>query len=634
MPSETTEADVVVIVDVRLRAETFADLPALAGVGGEITYRTLYQRAEQLAAILHHHGITRNARVALHAERSPESVIAVLAVLLAGGAYVPIDPTYPQDRRAYMLEFCGARVLLTQRALHGSLSALGVIEIFIDDDHSHAVPWSSIKAPSAEDLAYVIFTSGSTGRPKGIAMPHGPLAHLIAWQNRVSPMQSGGRTLQFASLSFDVSFQELFATWTTGGCLVLINERLRRDPSALLRFLSQERVERLYLPFVALQQLAESAFQAPGLSWSLREIITAGETLRITPALRAWFARLPGCTLANQYGPSETHVVTSHDLSGDSVLWPELPPIGKPITGARVHLLDADQRPVADGEPGELYVGGPVLAQGYLGRDDLTAERFVTAAPAGVDERLYRTGDLARLNSNGDLEFLGRADDQVKIRGFRIEPGEIEAVLARHEAVAEAAVVAREFAPGDLRLIGYVVARPGAHPTPAILRAWCAATLADYQVPSAVAVLERLPLTPSGKVDRRALPAVAIDRTQLAAAYQAPTTDLERRLVAVWCEILRQSEIGRDDNFFDLGGTSLLLTQVHERLGRELGRELTITLLFEHPTVRSLAENLASDTASVVAASATERGIQQRNALLRQQQQLRSRSKQFKPGLR
>ncbi|HEX3133900.1 MAG TPA: amino acid adenylation domain-containing protein [Planctomycetota bacterium] len=620
-----------VTVCVRHCVETFAERPALDGIGGLVTYRMLSQRAERLAQSLRAHGITSNARVALHAQRSPEAVIAVLGVLLAGGAYVPIDPTYPRDRRAYMLESSGARVLLTQRVLSGSLAAPGVSEILIDAEPSGGDSSPSADAPAADHLAYVIFTSGSTGRPKGIAMPHGPLANLIAWQNRVSSIGAGGRTLQFASLSFDVSFQELFATWTTGGCLVLIDERLRRDPTALLHFLAQERIDRLYLPFVALQQLAESARQVLGLSWSLREIITAGETLRITPALRAWFTRLPGCTLANQYGPSETHVVTSHELAGDPTRWPELPPIGKPITGARIHLLDIDRRSVGAGQSGELYVGGPVLAQGYLGRDDLTAERFVTAAPTGTDERLYRTGDLARVDANGDIEFLGRADDQVKIRGFRIEPGEIEAVLARHEAVAEAAVVAREFAPGDLRLVGYVVARPGAQPTPAALRAWCAATLADYQVPTAVAVLERFPLTPSGKVDRRALPAVTIDRSQLAAAYHAPTNDLERRLVTVWSDILRQPQIGRDDNFFDLGGTSLLLTQVHERLGRELARELPITLLFERPTVRSLAEALASDTVAAVAASAAERGVQQRNALLRQQQQLRSRSNQFKP---
>jgi amino acid adenylation domain-containing protein len=619
---------------VRAQAAAHPDRPALAGVGGTLTYRDLVARAERLAHSLRGLGVATDVRVALHAQRSQEAVLAVLAVLMAGGAYVPLDPTYPVERRALMLADSGARVLLTQRAFAGQLPCAGMVERLIDEELPAAAA-CSLADPRMVDLAYVIFTSGSTGRPKGIAMPHGPLTRLIHWQNHVSRLADGARTLQFSSLSFDVSFQELFATWTTGGCLVLIDESLRRDPAALLRFLAEQRVERLFLPFVALQQLAEGALRDPAMTWSLREVITAGEALRITPALRAWFARMPQCTLHNQYGPSETHVVTCHDLGGDPSRWPELPPIGRAVAGARIHLLTADRTPVHTGEPGELYIGGTALARGYLGRDDLTAERFIDAAPTGERERLYRTGDLGRLDADGAIEFLGRADDQVKIRGFRIEPGEIEVVLARHRAVGQAAVVARELVPGDLRLVGYVVLRPGAAATPAELRSWCASHLAEYQVPTVIMPMERLPLTPSGKVDRRALPAATLDRSQSGAAYQAPVDDIERRIADIWSSSLHQPRIGRDDNFFDLGGTSLLLTQVHERMQRDLGRELPITLIFEHPTIRALADHLVGRKAGDTAATAATRAAQQRNALLRQQQgrqqeQLRLRNDEIK----
>jgi acyl-coenzyme A synthetase/AMP-(fatty) acid ligase/acyl carrier protein len=392
-------------------------------------------------------------------------------------------------------------------------------------------------------------------------------------------------------MSFDVSFQEIFTTWCSGGTLILIPEELRRDSAALLRFLCDESVTRVFLPFVALQQLAEAASQQPRLRVDLREIITAGEQLQITRQIVHWFVQLKDCSLCNQYGPSETHVVTVFELAGSPRDWTPLPPIGRPISNTELFLLDGHLNPVPIGVPGELYIGGESLARGYLNRPELTAEKFIPHLFAGKPgERLYKTGDKARYLSDGNIEFLGRNDDQVKVRGYRIELGEIEVALRAHPQVNQTVVLAREDSFGDKRLVAYVVG--GNSVKVHDLRGFLKSKLPDYMVPSSFVVLDTLPLTPNRKIDRRALPAPNQDRPELENAFVAPRTRTEELIAAVWTETLKIERVGIHDHFFEIGGHSLLATQVVSRLRVAFGIDLPLRNLFEYPTVADLAERI------------------------------------------
>jgi len=569
---------------------------AVAVLFGEerLTYRELDQRANQLAGALQTLGVRPDAPVGLCLDRSLEMVIGVLAILKAGGAYVPLDPAYPRERLQLMLENSRAPVLLTRQSLRGHFQQpLADCQVLCVDDTDHAPRTthhaSAINSQPPISLAYVIHTSGSTGTPKGVAMPHQPLVNLITWQLKNSRLAPGARTLQFTSLSFDVSFQELFSTWCAGGTLVLVDDELRRDPFALLRFIAEQKIERLFLPFVGLQQLAE-AYRENAPAPCLREVITAGEQLQITPAIVKLFEGLPDCTLHNQYGPTESHVVTAFTLSGPPSQWPALPPIGRPIANTQIHLLDPDRRPVAIGAEGELYIGGDCLARGYLHRPDLTAERFIPN-PFSTDSnaKLYKTGDRGRWLPDGNIEYLGRMDHQVKIRGYRIELQEIEAALSQHPSVRECAVAAREDTPGEKRLVAYVVV--GEKETSAIeqdLRASLQQRLPEYMLPSAFVFLDALPLTPTGKVNRRALPAPrpSFQCDDLGAAPRTPT---EKSLAEIWRAVLGLERVGVRHNFFEVGGHSLLAVQMVKRIESAFGRQLSVATIFQSPTIEKLA---------------------------------------------
>jgi len=564
---------------------------ALEFHGEHFTYAELDARASRLARYLVGLGVGPDRRVVVALERSAEMVIAVLATLKAGGCYVAVDPGYPAERVRTTIEDSGALVLLTTAALAGRFPA-GPRIVRLDEDAEEIAalsgdPFQAAVHPAS--LAYVLYTSGSTGRPKGVALPHAALANLLAWQIARWGAGSAARTLQFASLSFDVSFQELFATWCAGGTLVLVDDDTRRDAEALLRYLRAERIERLFLPFAALQNLAETAEGTDARLPDLREIVTAGEQLHATPQLRAFFHANLHCRLENQYGPTETHVVSALALDGDSESWPLLPTIGTPISGTALYVLDGRMEPAPVGVPGELFAGGAALARGYLGRPDLTADRFVPD-PFGSGGRLYRTGDRARWRPDGTLEYLGRVDFQVKIRGFRVEPGEVEATLAEHPAVLHAAVTVRGEGAAK-RLAAYVVPVGGAAPVTAELRAWVAERLPDYMVPAAWTVLEAMPLTPSGKIDRRALPEPAAATE--ASGHVAPRTPAEEVVAGIWEEVLG-TRPGMEDDFFTVGGHSLRATQVVARIREAFGIELPLRALFEAPTVAGLAARAAS----------------------------------------
>ena len=584
---------------VEAEAEGRPDAVAVVCQDEALTYRELNARANQVARYLSKRGVGPEVRVGLCLPRSVDMVVALLGILKAGGAYVPLDPSYPKQRLAFMIEDARLPVVVTDGHLASRLPAHRAQQVLLDTSRETIAQESAenpVGKATAENAVYVLYTSGSTGVPKGVVMEHRALCNLISWQIENSGPTVGTRTLQFAPQSFDVAFQEIFSTWCAGGTLVLVSEEVRRDPNALLQFLAAERVERAFLPFVALKQLADAVEETKLVPIRLREIVTAGEQLHVTPSIARLIERLEDGRLCNQYGPTETHVVTAFTITGPAPGGAAFPPIGRPIANCRVYVLDRHMQPVPVGVVGELHVGGIALARGYLHRPELTAAKFIPdpfdAAPGA---RLYKTGDLARLLPDGNIEFLGRLDDQVKLRGFRIEPGEIEAVLGEHPRVRQSTVVLREDVHEDKRLTAYVVARD--EPTSLVdeLRLFLKARLPAYMIPSAFAVLESLPLTPSGKVDRRSLPLPARIGRDGGQAFVAPRTTIEVVLAELWRQLLGVEQVGVDDNFFDLGGHSLLVTRLVAQIEQRLQVDLPVRVLFESPTLAEFAARIHAD---------------------------------------
>jgi amino acid adenylation domain-containing protein len=563
-----------------------------------ITYAELNGKANQLARYLIGKGVRPDQPIAICVERSLEMVIGLLGILKSGGAYLPLDPNYPVERLKYMLQDAAPRVVLTQSRLRGALSETRAEVIELDTEGEQFEVNRAENIPAGElglatkNLLYVIYTSGSTGQPKGIAMPHRSMANLIEWHRRTLPC-GGQRALQTAALSFDVSFQEIFSTLCTGGTLVLVDECIRRDASALSDLVRRQAVDRLFIPPLMLQAMAES-FKSSGVApRSLKDIIVAGEQLRISAEIVDFFNGLDGCRLHNHYGPTETHAATSLTLVGPPETWPALPPIGRPLANVQIYVLDAQCQPVSVGEVGEIYIGGTGLARGYLNRPELTAQRFVeNPFSAERSAHLYRTGDLGRWQSDGVLEYLGRNDQQVKIRGYRIELGEIETRLARHPQVTEAAVVVREASAGDKRLVAYVATRDGHDPQVAELRAFVREELPEYMVPSAYVRVERWPLSPNGKLDRAALPAPD-SSAYVQREYEPPTGAVEVALATIWQTVLNVDRVGRGDNFFDLGGDSLLAMRAASRIRQRWSTDFSSGEIFHHPTLRALADSIA-----------------------------------------
>ncbi|HEU0054821.1 MAG TPA: amino acid adenylation domain-containing protein, partial [Longimicrobium sp.] len=542
--------------------------------GARLTYGELDARANRLAHYLVRRGVRPETRVGVCLERGPEMVVAILAVLKAGGAYVPLDPAYPPERLAFMLADSGAPLLLTRGSLPEGLASNAVEVVRLDADRER-IEAESEKAPTAGvlpgNLAYVIYTSGSTGRPKGVLVPHRGLANVARAHARDFGVGAGDRVLQFASPSFDASVAEMVMALAAGATLVMgTRETLAPGPD-LLRLLHDEEVTMATLPPSVLAVLPPAELPA------LRTLMTAGEAL---PAelVERW---APERRFFNLYGPTEATIwsTTAACAPGGG-----RPPIGRPVANTSAYVLDARGEPVPVGVPGELYVGGVGVARGYLGRPGLTAGKFVPD-PFSVEggARLYRTGDRVRWSAGGELEFLGRVDEQVKMRGFRIEPGEIEAVLSAHAEVREARVILREDAPGEKRLVAYVVGGVEA----GVLREHLLRELPEYMVPSAFVALEALPLTPNGKLDRRALPAPEGD-AYARRGYEAPLGEVETALAEIWAEVLGLERVGRWDHFFELGGHSLLAIRLIERMRRE-GLYMEVRALFTTPVLAELA---------------------------------------------
>ncbi|WP_143707554.1 non-ribosomal peptide synthetase, partial [Xenorhabdus ehlersii] len=579
--------------------------PAVIFEEQTIRYGELNRRANQLAHYLMALGVRPDKRVAICVERSLEMVVGLLAILKAGGAYVPLDPAYPTERLTYMLRDAAPVALLTQTTLADALNntdstaETDYLTILLDAQTASLAeqpthnPDTQAQGLTPHHLAYVIYTSGSTGLPKGVEMPLAALSNLLQWHRHLpAPPAGTGKTLQFAALGFDVAFQEIFTTLCEGGCLVLINETLRQAPQQLLRLIQQQQIDRIFLPYIALQHLAEAANYSGEDFSCLAHIITAGEQLRITPAIQRFLQRTNNCRLHNHYGPTESHVATAYQLGKEMAQWPTLPPIGRPIANNRIYLLDGNGQPVPVGVTGEIYIAGAGIARGYLNRPELTAERFlVDPFSPNPDDRMYKTGDLGRWRPDGNIDYLGRNDFQVKLRGFRIELGEIETQLMQCHGVREAVVIAREDEPGQKRLVAYLRPRAGAKLVPAELRQQLARHLADYMLPTAFVMLETFPLTPNGKLNRQALPAPD-DSAVVTRSYEAPVGDIETALAQIWQGLLGLARVGRHDHFFELGGHSLLAVQLVARIRQVLARELPLQTLFAQPILMGLAQTL------------------------------------------
>jgi amino acid adenylation domain-containing protein len=553
----------------------------------QLTYRALNQRANQVAHYLRALGVGPEVLVGICMERSLPMVVGLLGILKAGGAYVPLDPSYPQERLAFMVADAQLPVLVTQERLVASLPAHEAAIVCLDRDwpaiaqEREETPVSGV---TADNLAYVIYTSGSTGRPKGVAIAHQSTVTLLAWAKAIFSSAQLAGVLASTSICFDLSVFELFVPLSWGGTMILAEN--------VLQLANQSAAQGVTLLNTVPSAMLE-LLRVGGIPPSVQTVNLAGESLPL--ALVQQLYQQPTIQqIFNLYGPSEDTTYSTFTLVQKGTHEP--PTIGRPIANTQVYLLDRHLQPVPIGVPGELYVGGVGLARGYLNRPDLTAERFL---PHPFSEepgaRLYQTGDLARYRPDSQLEFLGRLDHQVKIRGFRIELGEVEAVLSQHPAVRESVVLAREEGPGDTRLIAYVVAPQPPGPSTSDLHAFLQAELPHYMIPSAFVLLESLPLSPNGKVDRRGLPAPDQTRPTLADAFVAPRTPVEEVLASIWADILGLERVGIHDNFFELGGHSLLATQVITRLQAAFQVEVPLRRLFETPTIADLA--LAIETA-------------------------------------
>ncbi|MBN2862729.1 MAG: amino acid adenylation domain-containing protein [Bacteroidales bacterium] len=553
-----------------------------------ISYHNLNQQANRIASYLRKQGVQQGVNVGILLQRSLEFVAVVLGVLKAGGTIVPIDPKYPEKRIIYVLEKSAIAILLTRTGFYEMASSVFPSEQIFDLDVLSTTlqyePDGNLgNVHSAESILYVIYTSGSTGEPKGVMITHRNMINLLFFQYQECDIDFKGRILQFTTPSFDVCYQEIFSTLLRGGELHILTEQVKDDPFRLLQFIEESRISVIFLPTAYLKFIMNEKEYTDYLPVKLKHIITAGEQLIISDSLKAYLKKRQ-VTLHNHYGPSETHVVTTYtiDPSGDI---PSVPFIGKPISNTRIYILDRYLKPQPIGIAGELYIAGDNVGKGYLNRPDLTEERFMED-PFRPGERMYKSGDLARWRPDGHLEFFGRTDHQVKIRGFRIELGEIESRLLQYPGMKEVAVIDREDNEHGKYLCAYFSSQQeldvGA------IREFLSLELPDYMVPAYFIPIDKIPLTPNGKVDRRELPGIDMNLIQ-GETYVAPGNEIEEKLVSLWQDLLEIEKIGVSENFFALGGHSLKATILTSRIYKEFEVEFPLRQVFKNPTVAEMA---------------------------------------------
>jgi amino acid adenylation domain-containing protein len=564
----------------------------IAVIFGErrVSYRELNERANRLARRLRRLGVGADILVGVGLERIPDMVVALLAVWKAGGGYVPLDPAYPPERLLFMIEDAQMQVLLTGEKFRSLFSSINDKAIYLDTDwpiieREDGTNLDRVSNPS--NLAYVIYTSGSTGKPKGAMIVHKGLVNYLTWAIKAYRVEPGRSVPVHSSISFDLTVTSLYTPLLAGGAAELLPDDFGAQHllAALLRTggRSLVKITPAHLDLLCAQLAPE---QLAGLT---RAFVIGGENL-LADRLEAWRRFAPETRLINEYGPTETvvgcciHEVGPEDPHTGSVI------IGRPIDNTQLYVLDESLRPVPIGAVGELYIGGAGVARGYLNRPELTAGRFLDDPFSGAPgARLYKSGDLARYRQDGKLEFLGRADDQVKIHGYRIELGEVEAALAAHPNVKLCTVIAGEDGPGTKKLVGYLVPKNGAAPSTGELRAFLNESLPEYMVPAQFVVLDELPLTHNGKVDRKALPAPSA-MTAAAGKGGAPKTQTQMKIAEVWSDLLKLDCIGIEDDFFDLGGHSLAATALIQRLRSVFGVEVRLASLFDRPTIAGLSE--------------------------------------------
>ncbi len=557
--------------------------------GRQLTYGELDARVNALAHVLQELGVGPGVLAAICVERSLDMLVGVLGIMRAGGAYVPVDPGFPLDRQRFMIEDADVRVIVTQEALRSRLPEHRGAVVCLDRDADWIAGRPTTPPPSLatpDDLAYVIYTSGSTGKPKGVQIPHRALVNFLTTMSERPRMTSDDVLVAVTTLSFDIAGLELYLPLVTGGRVVIAPQAVAADPRQLAALIERAGATILQATPTTWRMLVDSGWRPP----SKLKALCGGEAL---PKVLAEELVERGLELWNMYGPTETTIwsAISRVRHGETLT------VGRPIGNTSLYILDAALQPVPVGVPGELHIGGDGLARGYLGRPELTAERFV---PHPFDpksgSRIYKTGDLARYDENGNVEFLGRLDFQVKVRGYRIELGEIETALSRHPNVAAAVATTREDVPGDVRLLGYVVPVGETTDLPDELRRYLAESLPSYMVPSAIVTLRELPLTPNGKIDRKALPEPTMERSR-GASFVAPRTPLEERLVEIWEDELGVAPVGVTDDFFALGVTSIVAARLFARLERDLGGSLPLGAVFQAPTIERLALLLEDSSA-------------------------------------
>ncbi|MDX3691326.1 amino acid adenylation domain-containing protein [Streptomyces europaeiscabiei] len=576
------------------RAADAPDSLAIADHSTSLTYAQMNERANRLARLLVSRGVGPEVRVAVALPRSIDLAIAFVAILKAGAVYVPIDPDYPMDRRSYIVSDAQPALALTldSGVLPGvpsvRLDEDGWVDIVESFSGDNLAPDELLGIAGPQNASYVIYTSGSTGRPKGVIVQSQVMVNLLSWGRSVSPGSEGCRVAHTSSLMFDVSIHEFLSAFLNGKALLVPTEEIRLDPVELTRWLDREGATELFAPDLVVSAVCESANELGLKLASLRHVLQAGEALRLTDQVVRFFRDRPHIRLHNEYGPSETHVVTATVLPGDVGRWPATAPIGRPIGNCRVYVLDNSLRPVPPGVAGELYLAGENVGRGYLNRPDLTVSRFVADPFGPPGTRMYRSGDRARFRADGDVEYLGRVDHQVKIRGVRIELDEIVNVLLGCPGVAQAAVVADRLGSGEQRLVAFVTPSTTGddRPTSTSLRAFAGTKLPIYMVPAAFVVLDMLPLNANGKLDRRALvlPEAGTEGTRT-----PPRDARESALCDVFADVLGVPTVGIHDSFFDLGGHSLLAARVVNRIRAIAGLDLTVRDLFESPTVAALS---------------------------------------------
>ncbi len=575
---------------IALRASDAPGGIAVCAQSESLTYLELDTQANRMARYLRSLGVNKQSLVGVCLPRSMEMVVGMMAIWKAGGAYLPMDPTNPPHRLSAILDDAQVRVVLSTPEIGARIAKASCQFVHPGASHLGNLPEERLDDGSERhDLAYVIYTSGSTGTPKGVEITHAALANLVAWHRETFSVTAGDRASHLAGLAFDASGWELWPYLASGASVHLVDDTTRNSPELLRDWLLTEAITISFVPTPLAERVLAQEWPKAA---SLRFLLTGGDTLHHYPP-----AGLP-FQVVNNYGPTEcTVVATSAVISPVTGIAP-LPPIGRAIANTEIHLLDENLRPVAPGTPGEIWISGASLARGYRNHPKLTAEKFVTG-PAG---RMYRTGDLGVLLPDGQIDYLGRLDDQIKIRGYRIEPNEIVSRLNQHPAVRESLVVAREDGAGEKRLVAYLVARPKSDATDAMLIEFLRTAVPDYMLPSAFVRLEAFPLTPNGKIDRAALPAPEFGGR---GDVERPQTEIEQSIGGILADLLNVSAVGRNENFFLLGGHSLLGAQLIARLRKKFGAEISLRALFEAPTVAALAAEIESRTVATQAAGAS-----------------------------